>query len=111
MWFDVSGWFGGSGLLFCVCFFEMEKDPVGGVFFTFVGVFSWIFGAWRSLLVRFWCPWVVFGRVWCRGGVREPTLSIYVDLCFSIGSLLASFWCHFWSKTVLILRCFLRCVC
>ena len=28
MWFGVSGWFGGSGLFFVVCFFEMEKDPM-----------------------------------------------------------------------------------
>ena len=67
-----------------------------------------MFGAWRSLLVRFWCPWVVFGRVGCLGGVQGADL---VEMILSIGPLLAPFWNHFWSKTVMCLRCFLRCFC
>ena len=31
-----------------------------------------------------------------------------VEICRSIGSLLAPFWKHFWSKTVMCLRCFLQ---
>ena len=31
--------------------------------------FWWIFGPSRSLLLIFWCPGVVFRRVWCLGGV------------------------------------------
>ena len=74
-------WFGGSGVLFClVClvglvglvsflflFFPNGKGPMW-VICSCVDVFSGIVGAWRSLFLRFWCPWVVFGGVWCPGG-------------------------------------------
>ena len=53
---------------------------------------------------------VSLGRLWTRlvpGGVQGADL---VEMIRSIGALLAPFWNHFWSKTVILLRCFFRCV-
>ena len=58
-----------------VCIFEMEKDPVGGVFFHVV--WSFFMDVW-SLEVTFGEILVSLGRLWTclvPGGVREPTLS------------------------------------
>ena len=77
MWFGVSGWFGGSGLFLFVCFFEMEKDPVGPVFH----LFGRLFMDFWSLEVTFGEILVSLGRLWTclvPGGSREPILSKYV---------------------------------
>ena len=113
-------WFGGSGVLFClVClvglvglfcfllFFQNGNGSNVGVCFTLSGVCSWLLSAWRSLFLRCWCPWVVFGRVWCPGGPgrrcwRNSPLQ-WTPFGFILGS--------FWSKTVMCLSSFVgRCV-
>ncbi len=52
---------------------------------------------------------VSLGRLWTRlvhGGVQGADL---VEMIRSSGPLLAPFWSHFWSKTVMLLRRFFRC--
>ena len=91
--------------LFFIVFSLLGKDPMWVFFFHLFLVFSWIVGAWRSLFRWFWCPWVVFGRVWCPGGPgSRPCRNSPLHW-----GLLAPFWSHFWSKTVMFLRCFFRC--
>ena len=63
-----------------------------------------------SLEVTFGEILVPLGRLWrclVPGGVHGADL---VETLLSIGSLLASFWDHFWSKTVMFSRRFFRCV-
>ena len=101
-------------LVWWVCFFvffsifEMEKDPVRGCFFHIV--WSCFMDFW-SLEVTFGEILVSLGRLWTclvPGGVQGADL---VEILLSIGPLLAPFWGHCWSKTVMFLRCFFRCVC
>ena len=54
---------------------------------------------------------VSLGRLWTclvPGGVQGGDVG---EIVRSSGSLLATFWNHCWSKTVMCLRCFFRCVC
>ena len=62
-----------------------------------------------SLEVTFSVILVSLGRLWTclvPGGVQGADV---VEIPLSIGPLLAPFWGHFWSKTVMFLRCFFRC--
>ena len=113
-------WFGGSGVLcglvclvglvglvwFCCLFFWNGKGSGGGCYFHI----SWSFfmDVW-SLEVTFGEMLVSLGRLWTclvPGGVQGDDL---VEIVRSIRALLAPFWNHFWSITVICLRCFLRC--
>ena len=42
-------------------------------------------------------------------GARGVQGADLVEIVRSSGPLLAPFWSHFWSKTVMCLRCFFRC--
>ena len=100
----MSGWFGGSGLFF-VCFFKMEKDPM----WLIVSPLFFFMDCWSSE-VTFSVMLVSLGRLWTclvPGGVQGADV---VEIPLSIGPLLAPFWGNFWSKTVMCLRFFFRCV-
>ena len=85
-----------AGWTFFSVFFEMEKDPVGGVFFHVV--WSFFMDVW-SLEVTFGEILVSLGRLWTclvPGGSREATLSKYtaplVHLLLHLGDILGVKW-------------------
>ena len=75
----------------------------------FVNCWSFFLDFW-SLEVTFSEIVVSLGRLWTRlvpGGVQGADVG---EIISSRGALLAPFREHFWSKMVLFLRCFFRCV-
>ena len=52
---------------------------------------------------------VSLGRLWTCLVPRGVQGADLVEIVRSSGALLAPFWSHFWSETVMCLRCFFRC--
>ena len=101
----MSGWSGGSGLFLLLCFLKWKRVQCGCLFLICLSLFV---NCW-SLEVTCSVILVSLGRLWTRlvpGGVQGADL---VEIVRSSGALLAPFWSHFWSKTVMCLRCFFRC--
>ena len=91
------------GVVFCFVFLFfclLEKDPMC-VFFS--SLFSFVH-EFLELGGHFFGDFVSLGRLWTRlvpGGVQGADL---VEIVRCSGPLLAPFWIHFWSKTVMCLR-------
>ena len=95
----------GLVLYIFVVFWGVVSGWLWECFFNDFGMDCW------SLEVTFSVILVSLGCLWTRlvpGGVQGADL---VEIVRSSGALLAPFWSHFWSKTVMCLRCFFRCFC